>query len=94
MDKDLDYHQESDIDKLKNREDIHFEHQGEGESHCEEKSRGQCEKNKFEKKNEMKIGGGCPTQGGGQCKDAKRCDKMEDEPMDKRRESDIRNKEM
>ncbi|CAO4381017.1 unnamed protein product [Caenorhabditis nigoni] len=90
MDKDLDYHQESDIDKLKNREDIHFEHQGD---HCEGKSRSQCDKKNIEKKNEMKIGGGCPVQGG-QCKDAKRCDKMEDDPMDRRRESDVRNKEM
>ncbi|CAO4381019.1 unnamed protein product [Caenorhabditis nigoni] len=42
-------------------------------------------------KNEIKSGSCGPT---GQCNEGNRCDKMDDEPMDKRRESDVRNKEM
>ncbi|CAO4381020.1 unnamed protein product [Caenorhabditis nigoni] len=80
MDKNFDSHKEFTMEDQKKIDDMRFGgQQDKGGIHS------QCEKN------EIKNGSCGPK---GLSKDAKRCDKMEDEPMDKRRESDVRNKEM
>ncbi|UMM37321.1 hypothetical protein L5515_009111 [Caenorhabditis briggsae] len=83
MDKNLDSHKEFTMEDQKKIDDMRFggqqdKHFGGVHSKCGGK-------------NETK-GGSCGDKG--QCKEGNRCDKMEDEPMDKRRESDVRNKEM
>ncbi|PIC29060.1 hypothetical protein B9Z55_020774 [Caenorhabditis nigoni] len=83
MDKNFDSHKEFTMEDQKKIDDMRFgdqqdKHYGGIDTHCGGK-------------NETKRGS-CGDKG--QCNEGNRCDKMEDEPMDKRRESDIRNKEM